>query len=236
MTFAGRKVLAVVPARGGSKSIPRKNLQQVGGISLVGRAAKVIQALDWIDAALISTDDPEIALEANRHGLDAPFMRPAELASDTANSRDMWRHAWLAAEERYAARFDISVLLEPTSPLRRPEDVERTVRSLVEQAAPGAATVSRTPAHYTPHKTLTVDARGRIGFYLPDGASHSLRQGIPPYFHRNGICYALTREHLLDHDRLLEGDVLAIVIARHVVNIDDSFELDLANWLLSREN
>lgn len=236
MAYSGLSVLAVVPARGGSKSIPRKNLQEVGGVSLVGRAAQVVAALPWIDAALISTDDKEIAEEAARHGLDAPFLRPDELAGDTANSRDMWRHAWLAAEAHYGMRFDISVLLEPTSPLRRPEDVERTVRSLVEQGSAAAATISPSPAHYTPHKTLTVDARGRIGFYLPDGATHTLRQGIPPYFHRNGICYAATREHLLDRNLLLEGDALAVIIERHVVNIDDMFELELANWLLSKES
>lgn len=236
MAFAGMKVLAVVPARGGSKSIPRKNLQKVGGVSLVGRAAQVAKSLPWVDAALISTDDPEIAAEAARHGLDAPFLRPEELAGDNANSRDMWRHAWLSAESHYGMRFDISILLEPTSPLRRPEDVERTVKTLVEQRSGAAATISPTPAHYTPHKTLTVDAGGHIGFYLPDGARHTLRQGIPPYFHRNGICYAVTREHLLDHNRLLEGDAQAVVIGRHVVNIDDMFELELANWLLGRES
>jgi CMP-N,N'-diacetyllegionaminic acid synthase len=234
MTFANRNVLAVVPARGGSKSIPRKNLQKVGGVSLVGRAADVISELEWIDAALISTDDDEIASEARLHGLDVPFMRPSGLSNDSANSRDMWRHAWLAAENHYGMRFDISLLIEPTSPLRRCEDIERTIYRLVEEGAAAAVTVSPTPAHYTPHKTLTLDARGKIGFYLPDGASHSLRQGIPPYFHRNGICYAVTRSHLVDHNRLLEGGALAVIIERHVVNIDDSFELDLANWLLSR--
>jgi CMP-N-acetylneuraminic acid synthetase len=143
----GRTVLAVVPARGGSKAIPRKNLKTVGGVSLVGRAAQVAAALPFIDAALISTDDPEIAAEAKAHGLEAPFMRPPELSGDTATSVDMWRHAWLAAEAHYGKRFDLSVLLEPTSPLRRPEDVERTLRALIDAGAPAAATVSPTPAH-----------------------------------------------------------------------------------------
>lgn len=231
----GRSVLAVVPARGGSKSIPRKNLKEIGGISLVGRAAVVARALPWIDAALISTDDREIRDEAVRHGLDAPFMRPDELSGDTAGSIDMWRHAWLAAEEHYGRRFDISVLLEPTSPMRRLEDVERTVKTLLQTNAPAAATVSRTPAHYTPHKTLTVDEQGTIGFYLSDGARHSLRQGIPAYYHRNGLCYAVTRAHLIEHGRIIDRDAQAVVIDRHVVNIDDPFELELTEWLLNRE-
>jgi CMP-N,N'-diacetyllegionaminic acid synthase len=228
-------VLAVVPARGGSKSIPRKNLKYVGGISLVGRAAQVIASLPFIDAALISTDDLEIAGEAQRHGLDAPFMRPDELSGDTATSVEMWRHAWLAAEEHYGKRFDLSVLLEPTSPLRRPDDVERTLRALIDNGAPAAATVSRTPAHYTPHKTLKINDKGEIEFYLESGAKHALRQSIPAYYHRNGLCYAVTREHLVDDGLIIDRNAVAVVVDRQVVNIDDVFELELAEWLLERE-
>lgn len=230
----GRTVLAVVPARGGSKSIPRKNLKTVGGISLVGRAAQVAAALPMVDAALISTDDPEIAAEAKAHGLDVPFMRPPELSGDTATSVDMWRHAWLAAEAHYGKRFDLSVLLEPTSPLRRPKDVERTLRALIDNGAAAAATVSPTPAHYTPHKTLKINEKGEIDFYLESGAKHSLRQGIPAYYHRNGLCYAVTRDHLVEQGCIIDRGAIAVVVDRHVVNIDDMFELELAEWLLER--
>ncbi|HEV7276276.1 MAG TPA: acylneuraminate cytidylyltransferase family protein [Devosiaceae bacterium] len=234
MTIRGHDVLAVVPARGGSKSIPRKNLKQVGGVSLVGRAAQVAKSVPWIDAAVISTDDQEIAAEAVRHGLDAPFLRPPELSGDTANSVDAWRHAWLSSEAHYGRRFELSILLEPTSPLRRLEDVERTVAGMLDAGAHAAATVSRTPAHYTPHKTLTVSADGRIGFYLEGGARHSLRQGIPALYHRNGLCYAVTRRHLVEQGMIIDRDALAIIVDRHVVNIDDPFELELAEWLLDR--
>jgi CMP-N,N'-diacetyllegionaminic acid synthase len=233
--IGGLAVLAVVPARGGSKSIPRKNLKTVGGISLVGRAAQVAAALPMLDAALISTDDAEIAAEAKKHGLDAPFMRPPELSGDTATSVDMWRHAWLAAEAHYGKRFDLSVLLEPTSPLRRPEDVERTLRALIDNGAPAAATVSLTPAHYTPHKTLKINGKGEIEFYLEGGAKHSLRQGIPAYYHRNGLCYAVTRDHLVNQGCIIDRGAVAVVVDRHVVNIDDLLELELAEWLLERE-
>ncbi len=236
MSFKGRSVLAVVPARGGSKSIPRKNLALVGGLSLVARAAAVVAALPWIDEALISTDDNEIMAEAVAHGLDAPFTRPPEHSGDTAGSAAMWKHAWLSAEEHYQRRFDISVLLEPTSPLRRPEDVERTVATVVDGGHLAAATVSRTPAHFTPHKTLTVSPEGVVGFYLAEGARHSLRQSIPSYFHRNGLCYALTRGALVDRGHILEEDCAAVVIDRHVVNIDEPFELELAEFLLRRES
>jgi CMP-N,N'-diacetyllegionaminic acid synthase len=235
MSFDGFNILAVVPARGGSKGIPRKNLQLVGGLSLVARAAGVARSLDWLDAAVISTDDPEMAEEGRRYGLDVPFMRPAELAGDKSLGIDVWRHAWLASEEHYGKRFDISVKLEPTSPLRRPEDVERTVRKLIDGGHPAAATVSPTPAHYSPHKTLTVSDDGIIGFYLADGAAFSLRQGIPQYYHRNGICYAAVRAHVVDRRMIIDQDAAAVIIERPVVNIDEALELELAAWLLERE-
>jgi CMP-N,N'-diacetyllegionaminic acid synthase len=235
MTPEGLSVLAVVPARGGSKGIPRKNLQPVGGVSLVGRAARVVAELPWIDAAVLSTDDEEIAEEGRSHGLDVPFRRPDELSGDRATSGDMWRHAWLEAERHFGRRFDLSVLLEPTSPLRRPEDVERAVRTLVEGGHPAAVTVSPTPGHFTPHKTLTLSEQGTLGFYLEGGRRFSLRQSIPRYFHRNGLCYAVTRRHLVDDGLIVDGGAAAVVVERPVVNVDEPLDLELAEWLLARE-
>lgn len=234
MTWSGLSVLAVVPARGGSKSIPKKNLQPLKRLSLIGHAARIIRGLDWVDAAVLSTDDEEHAREGRLHGLDVPFLRPEDLASDTAKSVDMWRHAWLASEEHFGRRFDLSVLLEPTSPLRRAEDVVATVAAMVDHNAPAAATISPTPAHYTPHKTLTLTNRQRIGFYLDDGARFSRRQDIPAYYHRNGACYAVRRETLVDQRQIIERDAVAVVIGRPMVNIDEPLDLLWAEFLIDR--
>jgi CMP-N-acetylneuraminic acid synthetase len=231
VSFRGFTVLAVIPARGGSKGIPRKNLVEIAGVSLVGQAARVAASLPWLDLAILSTDDPEIAEEGRKFGLEVPFLRPAELAADTTSSVDMWRHAWLAAEKVWSARFSISVLLEPTSPLRKAEDIEKTVLALIEGDHLAAATVSRTPAHYTPEKTLLVDENGLIRFYLAEGAKHALRQGIPAYYHRNGLCYAVRRETLVLRGSILDEDCIAVVIERPVVNIDDHLDLRVARML-----
>lgn len=97
-----------------------------------------------------------------RQGGDAPFLRPPELADDTASSDDMLRHAWRAAEDYYAWRFDVSILLEPTSPLRWPADLTATMEALFDGSHNGAVTVSPTPAHYAPQKPLTVN-EGQVG-------------------------------------------------------------------------
>jgi len=236
MTIQGQSVLVVVPARGGSKSIPRKNICRVGGMSLVARAAAVAESLPWVDRAVLSTDDEEIAEEGRRHGLDVPFLRPDALSGDLATSVDMWRHAWLASEDHYGRGFGLSLLLEPTSPLRRAEDVERTVTALLQGPYRAAATVSVAPAHFTPHKCLTVDTRGRIGFFLQDGARFSTRQNIPQtFYYRNGVCYAVRRETVVERGQIIEEECAAVVIERPLVNIDEPFDLELAEFLLERE-
>lgn len=230
-----RRVLAVIPARGGSKGIPGKNMKRLGGLTLVGRATRLAVAQPWIDQVIVSTDDPKIAAEVIRQGGDAPFLRPDHLASDTAASDDMWRHAWRGAETHYGHQFDVSVLLEPTSPLRVPADLLKTVQSLFEGGHRGAVTVSPTPAHYAPHKTLTIGEEGRVGFLAIDGARFARRQEVPALYHRNGLCYALRRGAFLEGAPILNEDCAAVVIERQVVNIDEPFELELAEWLLARQ-
>lgn len=235
MSIRGLSILAVVPARGGSKSIPRKNLQPLAGLSLIGHAARTLKLLEWVDLAILSTDDEEIVAEGRHQGLEVPFMRPDDLASDTARSVDMWRHAWLSAEQHYGRQFDISILVEPTSPLRRPEDLTRTVTAMLDANSAAAATCSRMPAHYTPHKTLIIDASGRIGFYLSGQPTVTIRQEIPAYYHRNGVCYAVRRKTLIEFGTIVESDCVAVVINRPLVNIDEPIELEWAEFLLARQ-
>lgn len=161
-------------------------------------------------------------------------MRPTGLAEDTSGSVDMWQHAWTASEAYFKTQFDISVLLEPTSPLRRPEDIALTVDTLVESGCAAAATVSRAPAHFTPYKCLTRNENGIIKFYHAEGQKYSIRQKIPSYYFRNGICYALKRHTLLEKGTIIEENCMAVVIERPVVNIDDEHELEYAEYLFQK--
>lgn len=234
MSWNGLTILAVIPARGGSKGVPRKNLAEVGGLSLVARAARVALSLPWLDRAVLTTDDPEIAEEGRRHGLEVPFMRPAELAGDRAAAAPAWRHAWLASEAHFGVRYDCSVWLQPTSPFRTAEDVERTLRAVVEGGHQAATTVSRVPGHFTPQKILTLDDQGRVAHYLPGGAKVVARQEIPPYWYRNGLCYAVRRETLVERGHIIEEDCVGVEIEGPVVNIDDPLELEIARFLAQR--
>jgi CMP-N-acetylneuraminic acid synthetase len=236
MPFKNKNILAVIPARGGSKGILRKNLRHINGRSLIAHASDCVSQLSWIDAVILSSDDEEICKHARNLNIDVPFIRPPEFSTDNAKSIDVWKHAWLYCENHYNKKFDISVLLEPTSPMRTPEDITNAVNLLIEKNVFSVASVSKTPGHYTPQKTLKISDAGFIDPYLEGGIKYSIRQQIPDYYHRNGICYATTRESLVDNHNLMEQQCIALVIDRPVVNIDEEIDLKLAEILLNERH
>jgi len=234
MTWNSLSVLAVIPARGGSKGIPYKNLRKVGGRSLIEHAAATAAALSWIDRAVLSTDDEKIAEEGRGCGLEVPFMRPAELAGDLSPAVETWRHAWLASEEHYGCSFDISLLLQPTTPLRRADDVERTVRTMIEGGHRAATAVSRLPGHYTPEKIVKLDDKGCLSLYSEKSAGITARQAFPTYYFRNGVCYSATRDAVVRDLDIVNSDCIGVLIDEPIANIDDPIELEWAEFLAQR--
>lgn len=230
-----RTVFAVVPARGGSKGIPRKNLCPVAGRSLIAHAAAFIAALPWLDAALISTDDPEMAAEAERHGLAAPFLRPDDLSGDAAEAVGVWRHAWLDCEAREGRTMDLGLYLEPTSPMRTPQDAERCIAAIVEKGFETAVTVSPTPSSYSFEKSLRVEDDGGLVFVAPPEARVNRRQLVARTWHRNGLCYAATRAAVVERSEIIGACCAAVPVERRVVNIDEAFDLRIGELLMAGE-
>ena len=235
MAYQGLSVLAVVPARGGSKGIYKKNLREIDGLSLIAHAGDLLQEIPWVDQKIISTDDLEMQEEGIEHGLSAPFLRSAEIATDESSSKDVLKDAWQKAEEYFARIFDICLLIEPTSPLRERSDVEATIKALIDLNASAALTVSQTPAHYTLEKSLLIDEEGSVSFRLETPTDFSIRQRIQAVYHRNGLCYAFKRRQLFDYDCLIERDTVAVISDREIVNIDTEFDLKLAGWLFDEK-
>jgi len=232
--WKGRSVLAVVPARAGSKGIARKNLVRVGGRTLIEHAARAALALTGVDRAVLSTDDDEMADEGRRCGLAVPFRRPAVLASDEATAADAWAHAWLASEAAFGERYDVSLWLQPTTPLRDVSDVERTLATLVEGDLDSAATVSPIPAHLRPERAMTLGPACELAFYASDGAAHANRQTIPTTWFRNGVCYAATRATVVDERRTIGVRAAGVPVPGPVVSIDDVHDLEVARLLARR--
>jgi CMP-N,N'-diacetyllegionaminic acid synthase len=232
--IADRRVLAVVPARGGSTGIKLKNLRTVGGVPLVVLAARIALDAPFVDRAILSTDHPDIAEAGRKAGLAVPFMRPEELSGPRVADWDVLVHALTEMERQDGVRYDIVVMLQPTSPGRRTEHVRATVEHLVDGKHDAVWTVSETDSKAHPLKQLTIDREGRLDYYDPAGAAIVARQQLAPVYHRNGIAYAITRQCLLEQKSIKGARTGAVVIDEPLVNIDTEFDLVLAN-LLAKE-
>ena len=231
----GRSVLAVVPARGGSKGIKLKNLREVAGRSLVARAGDVIRQVGEIDRAVVSTDHEDIAQAAMQAGIDAPFRRPEELSGDRIGDFDVLLHALQATEQLDGRRYDIVVMLQPTSPLRTPAQVSQTIRTLVQGAWDSVWTVSETDSKSHPLKQLTVGADGALDYYDPRGAQIIARQQLVPVFHRNGIAYAITRDCLTGQGTIKGRRSGCVVVTGDHVSIDTEEDIAAVERILSAE-
>jgi len=229
-----RKILAVVPARGGSKGIPLKNLQPVMGVPLVALVGRVIAKLPEIDRAVVSTDHDEIARVAKAAGIAAPFRRPAALSSDQIGDVDVLTHALQATEEVDGTQYDIVLMLQPTSPLRRPEQVLACLNMLVEGGWDAVWTVSETDSKGHPLKQLTVGAGGELDYYDAAAGGIIARQQLSQVYHRNGIAYSVKRECLMGQGSLKGTRTGALVIDGPQLSIDTPFDLELVEWLAAR--
>jgi CMP-N-acetylneuraminic acid synthetase len=229
----GKRLLAVVPARGGSKGIPLKNLRPLDGVPLVARVGQLVRALGWLDRAVVSTDHSEIARVAVAAGLDAPFVRPPALSGDRIGDLEVLTHVLEETERIDGLRYDVVVMLQPTSPLRRPEHVTAAVSRLIDGGWDTVWTVSPTESKGHPWKQLTLED-GVADLWDPRGRAIIARQQLVPVYHRNGAAYAFTRECLLEQRTIMGKRWSAVVIDEPMVSIDTVFDLDYAEWLLAR--
>ncbi len=232
--ISGKRVLAVVPARGGSKGVPLKNLRELRGVSLVARAGMTARRVASIDRAIVSTDHEAIAAEAEAVGLSAPFRRPPELSGDRIADWDVLHHALGAVEALDGVVYDIVVMLQPTSPGRKPAHVEETLQLLVHGGFDAVWTVSETDSKAHPFKQLTVNADASLSYYDERAAGIIARQQLNPVFHRNGIAYAITRECILNQGTIKGLKTGAVVVDGPLANIDTEIDLEWAEFLMDR--
>lgn len=232
--IAGKRVLAVVPARGGSKGIPLKNLRLVFGMPMIARVGGVVKFVPSIDRTVVSTDHEEIARVAEAAGIAAPFRRPPEISGDRIGDWDVLAHALIETEQLDGVTYDIIVMLQPTSPLRRPDHVQATIEMLVNGNWDAVWTLSETDSKGHPLKQLTL-TDGEIDYYDPAGSSIVARQQLRPVYHRNGIAYAITRECLLNQRGIKGRKTGGLILEGNFVSIDTEWDIDLVEFIMRRE-
>jgi N-acylneuraminate cytidylyltransferase len=232
------RVLAVVPARGGSKGIPRKNLQLLGGKPLVAHAVGVGLAAQLVTRVLCSTDDEDIAAAARAAGAEVPFLRPEELARDNSEDWPVFVHTlnWLEQAEGY--RPDLIVNLRPTSPLRLPSHVDGAIRLLLDTGADSVKAVCLARQH--PHKMWLRSPDGCIEPYLKTPMRLARGPDVPraeldDIYWQNGVV-DVTRREVIFEQRVMIGARVAGLVTELAdsIDIDTPVDLALAELLLAR--
>jgi len=228
------RVLAVIPARGGSKGVPLKNLRKFQGVPIVELAARAACKVAYIDRAVVSTDHEGIAEAAEKGGASAPFRRPEELSGDRISDLEVLTHALLEMEDIDRINYDIVLMLQPTSPLRTKRHIMSTIEMLVRDKLDAVWTVSETDSKSHPLKQLTI-VDGSLEYYDEKGKGVIARQQLQPVFHRNGIAYAITRDCLLEQSSIKGEKCGAYICDGEHVSIDTEFDFMLADFLCKQK-
>lgn len=223
-------IIAIIPARGGSKSIPRKNIRQVGGKPLLAHSIEHGLTSTLISRVIVSTDDKEIAAIAARYGAEVPFLRPPEFAQDDTPDWPVFNHAlrWLLDHEGYQA--DLVVNLRPTTPNRRVETIDRAIQTLIYQPEYDSLRSIRL-AEYSPYKMVLMRPDGCIEPVVrPPNCVNELwnmpRQALPTAYQGDGYVDIARAPVILDYGSMFGPRTLGFVIDEPAVDID--YEADLA--------
>ena len=226
------EIMGLIPARGGSKGIPGKNLRLLGGKSLVARAVESGLQSRLVGRIVLSTDSEAIAEEGRRAGAEVPFLRPADLAKDDTPSSAVVVHALEWLEEHEGTHPDILVLLQPTAPLRRGHHVDEALDLLVSTGGRIVVSVTPVPGHFHPLWQFSI-RDGALCPFLETGKVPPRRQDLPQSYTRNGAIYAAWTETWLSGSIAYgPGCVPYVMRPEESVNIDSPEDLELAEFLL----
>ena len=231
--YGNQKILAVIPARGGSKGVHRKNIRPVCGKPLIAYTIETaLQARELFSSIIVSTDNPEIAAISENYGAQVPFLRPAELAGDSVPTAPVLQHAVRFMEQRDATHFDWVCLLQPTDPLRNADDIAAAIRLADAGDCDSVISVVQVFAVH-PILMKRIEA-GRLLPYCIEEKEGTRRQDYqPPAYMRNGAIY-LTRRDVLMERGSLWGDVIRpyVMPAERSVGIDSELDMKLVELLL----
>ncbi|MGI2201452.1 cytidylyltransferase domain-containing protein [Shewanella baltica] len=225
----GKKVLAFIPARGGSKRLPRKNVLPLAGKPLICWSIDAAKHSKYIDSIFVSTDDSEIADIVSEYGIDIPELRPKWLASDTATTESVLIYTL----EKFAKDADIVIILQPTSPLRTSEHIDRAVELFIKKQA--QSVVSVTPCEHSPLWTNTLPKNGSVhNFIRPEALKRS--QELEKFYRFNGAIYIFDTKILIEQQKICYTSLSYAYLMENSVSFDIDHKLDfeLAEFILNK--
>jgi N-acylneuraminate cytidylyltransferase len=226
--YKGKSILAIIPARGGSKGIPRKNLKELAGKPLIAWTIEEAKKSQHLDRLILSSEDDEIIKVAQEWDCEVPFVRPAELAQDDTPGIEPVIHAINAIGEKY----DYIVLLQPTSPLRKVSDIDDCIRHCIQEDAPVCASVCVVDKN--PYWMYTLNEGTKIYPLIQVGPCIERRQDLPPIYVLNGAVYVAKPEYLLKEKCFISEETLAYIMpADRSWDIDDEIDFLICALLKS---
>lgn len=224
--------LALIPARGGSKGIPRKNIQVIGNKPLIAWTIEAARESELISRTIVSTEDREIADIAQQYGAEVPCYRPGNLAEDTSDTLDAVLYTLDFLEQNEGYTPDYVVLLQPTSPLRRSDDIDAAIRFTIDRDANSVVSICEAKPHPLLSKTLTQN--GILMDYIPNASDYSRRQDFPSVYVLNGAIYINSISSLRkDRKFILPNTYGFIMPEERSLDIDTPFDLFIADLLLT---
>ena len=224
--IAGQQVLGIIPARGASKGVPRKNIRIVGGKPLIAWTIDAARQSKYLDRVVVSTDDTEIAEAARGFGADVPFLRPAELARDDTPGVAPVLHVIEKLPD-----YPWVTVLQPTSPLRNADDIDACIETCSRMKAP--ACVSVTEPMQSPYLMFTLDAGGRLAPLLGWERTSMRRQELPKAYALNGAIYVARADWLRKTRNLVTEETVAFVMpAERSLDIDSEMDFRILETLL----
>ena len=225
----GKTFLAIIPARGGSKRLPRKNILDLNGKPLIAWGIEAGLDSKYINKVVVSSDDNEILEVSQKFGADV-IVRPPELASDTATTFDAIEHTIKSLE-----KYDYVVLLQPTSPLRESKHIDEAIELLETKDADAVVSVCK--MEHSPLWSNTLDETLSMKDFLRDEVLNKRSQDLEKYYRLNGAIYVCKTERLLEEKSLfLKDNIFAYVMDRESsVDIDEEIDFKLAQSILENE-
>lgn len=227
-------ILAVIPARGGSKGVPRKNIKKLNGKPLISYTIEEALKSKYIDRVVVTTEDMEIAEISRKYGAEVPFIRPAELAEDDTPGIDPIIHCikWLRDNEGYSP--DYVGLFQCTSPLRTYEQIDQAIRDLY--AAKGDSIVSVCESEVSPYWMKKIQS-GKLRNFLSPDDEYYRRQDLPVIYRLNGAIYIAKTDRLMEFGNWYTDDTLPFIMDRYTsIDIDDDFDFKLVEFLMKEGN
>lgn len=231
--YKNKKILCVIPARGGSKGLPGKNIKKLLGKPLIAYSIQQAKASGLIDRIIVSTDSQEIAKIAKQYGAEVPFIRPKILAADKSGTIEVLLHAvdWLKRNDKYD--FDVLVLLHANTPLRKSEDINNCLETLINKKAENIFSV--TEASRNPYFNMVeIDKKNRPR--LVKKGNFATRQSAPKVFDMNSSIYVWRRDVLRDKKNIfLKKTLLYLMPKERSVDIDDYIDFKTAEMILKQK-